>query len=82
MADKVMNKRVLTINLPHSVHLDDKDAKMRFACMLYEDGIISTGEAAEMVGISRREFIETMGKFGASIFQQTIVEVESDIKNA
>ena len=77
-----MNNQVLTINLPASVHLDDKDAKMRFACMLYEDGIISTGEAAEIVGVSRREFIENMGKFGASIFQQTIEELESDIKNA
>lgn len=77
-----MNNRVLTINLPPTIKLDEKDAKMRFACMLYTDGIISTGEAAEIVGITRREFIETMGKYGASIFQQTIDELESDIRNA
>ncbi len=77
-----MSSRVLTINLPSSVQLEDKDAKMRFACKLYEDGIISTAEAAEMVGISRREFIESMGKFNTSIFPQTIEELESDIRNA
>ena len=70
-----MSNRVLTIKLPASIQLDDKEAKMRFACMLYEDVTISTGQAAEIVGISRREFIETMGKYGASIFQQTIEEL-------
>ena len=77
-----LNKRILTINLPANIPLEDKEARMILACQLYNKGLISTGQGAEITGITRREFIENMGKYGASVFQQTIEELESDIKNA
>lgn len=77
-----LNKRILTISLPANIVLEDKEAKMILACQLYEKGLITTGQGAEMTGITRREFIENMGKYGASIFQQTIEEIGSDIRNA
>jgi predicted HTH domain antitoxin len=77
-----MHQRVLTIKLPNTVKIGDKEAKMIFASRLYEEGLISSGEAAEIVGITRREFIETMGKYGGSVFQQDTEELESDMRNA
>ena len=72
----------LTINLPPTVHIEEKEARMLLACQLYEKGLITTGEGAEIVGITRRDFIESMGKYGASIFQLTNEELDADIENA
>lgn len=48
----------------------------------YESGKPSLGQAAKMVGISKRTFIELMGKFGGSIFSDSIKDLENDIVNA
>jgi predicted HTH domain antitoxin len=59
----------LTINLPEDANL--KDVKMLIAAALFKQGILSSGQAAEMAGITRREFLETVGKYGVSIFGET-----------
>lgn len=33
--------------------------------------ILSSGQAAKMVEISKRQFIESLGKYGVSIFGET-----------
>ena len=57
--------KTLTLQLPDSV--DEKDVKMQLAAFLYEKGIMSSGQAAELVGILKREFIETVGQYGVSM---------------
>ncbi len=59
----------LTINLPEDANL--KDVKMLIAAALFKQGILSSGQAAEMAGITRREFLENVGKYGVSIFGET-----------
>lgn len=66
--------KTLTLQLPDSV--DEKDVKMQLAAQLYEKGIMSSGQAAELVGISKREFIETVGQYGVSIFGESIDDLE------
>jgi predicted HTH domain antitoxin len=44
---------------------------MIVASSLFEKGILSSGQAATFVGISKREFIETVGNYGVSIFGET-----------
>ncbi len=78
----MLQTKAIKINLPVGADVDEKEAKMILACQLYERGKITTGQAAKMVGISRREFIESMGKYGASLFHLTNEELESDINNA
>ena len=39
---------------------------------LYDLGEISTGKAAEVLGISRREFLDLLGRYGASEFDDTM----------
>ena len=45
------------------------------AGVLYEKGKLSAGEAAEIVGASKRTFIEFLGKYGFSIYSYTSEEL-------
>ncbi|MCX7789134.1 MAG: UPF0175 family protein [Chloroflexaceae bacterium] len=46
---------------------------------LYTLGAISTGEAAEIPGVSRREFLELLGRYGVSEFDDDI-DLETDLQ--
>ncbi len=39
---------------------------------LYSLGDLSSGEGAESLGISRREFLDLLGRYNVSIFDETI----------
>ncbi len=69
--------KTLTVQIPDSV--DEKAVKMQLAAHLYDKGIMSSGQAADLVGISKREFIETVGLYGVSIFGETIDDLEKII---
>ncbi len=68
------------LKLPDSVKLSDFDIKMTLAAKLYEDGTLSGGQAAELVGISKRSFLEQLGKYGVSIFGYTAEELKQDLE--
>ena len=69
--------KTLTLQLPDTV--DEKDVKMQLAAHLYDKGIMSSGQAADLVGISKREFIETVGRYGISIFGESIDDLDKII---
>ena len=64
------------------ITMSDYDFSMMVAAKLYEDQKLSSGQAAEMVGLSKRAFIELLGKYGISIFSSSISDLHSDIANA
>ena len=72
-----MNMKTLTIQIPDTV--DEKDVKMQLAAHLYDKGILSSGQAADLAGISKREFIETVGQYGVSIFGESIDDLKKII---
>ncbi len=74
--------RTIAVELPDHLDLSEFDVKMILAAKLYEDGKLSSGQAAEMVGLSKRAFIETLGKYGVSVFGYTFEELEKDLGNA
>lgn len=74
--------RILELRIPEVVQLSDYDITMRIASKLYEDGVLSSGQAATLVGISKRAFIELLGKYGVSLFSDSIDDLYSDIENA
>ncbi|MEX1013955.1 MAG: UPF0175 family protein [Candidatus Paceibacterota bacterium] len=74
--------RTIQINIPDSVEMSDYDLSMMVAAKLYEDKKLSSGEAASMIGISKRAFIEVIGKYGVSLFSSSISDLHSDIANA
>ncbi|WNJ20297.1 UPF0175 family protein [Pontibacter sp. G13] len=73
----------IKFNLPKGLHLSQFELSMLFAAKLFEEGLITTGQGAEMVGLSKQAFIELLGKkYKVSIFQYGIEEIEQDIANA
>lgn len=74
--------RTLEINIPDFIDINDYDVSMILATKLYEDAKLTAGQAAEMVGLSKRAFIEILGKYGVSVFTDSITELYSDISNA
>ncbi|MCF0052201.1 UPF0175 family protein [Dyadobacter sp. LJ53] len=74
--------KALTINLPDSLDSEEFEIKMLLAGQLYERGKVTTGQAAEIVGVSKRTFIEIMGRFGFSIFSDSVEDLRNDIANA
>ncbi len=74
--------KTVTFHIPDSVELDEKDIEMLVASRLYEEGKLSLGQAAEMVGLSKRTFTELIGKYGVSIFNYPASDLSRDIENA
>lgn len=74
--------RTIQINIPDNVDLKDHDFSMIVAAKLYEDGKLSAGQAAQIVGLSKKAFIELLGKYGVSVFSTSVSDLHSDIKNA
>jgi len=74
--------KTLVLNIPETVEFDDKEALMAIAAHFYEKGKLTAGQAAQMVGFSKRTFIELMGNYGVSVFNYSADELKQDIENA
>lgn len=72
----------LTLNIPENLDLNENELLIYFASKLYQDGKLSAGQAADFAGLSKRAFIEMAGKYGISIFSNSIDDLHNDIKNA
>ncbi len=68
------------LNLPDSVKITDSEIRMIVAARLFDVGELSSGQAAELAGITKREFIESVGRYGVSIFQYSAEELREDIE--
>ncbi len=74
--------KTVTFNIPDFIDLDEKDIEMLVATKLYEQGRLSLGQAAELVGLSKRTFAELLGRYGVSIFNYPASDLSKDVKNA
>ena len=80
----------IPIQCPDSVLISLKETPEKFAkeatnvlaVKLYEMGKLSSGRAAEFAGVSRVSFLQSLGKYGAPIFDLTKEKLERDLKNA
>ena len=61
--------KTVTLLLPEEVN--ETEVKMAIAAILFDKAILSSGQAADFAGLSKREFIENVGKYGVSIFDKT-----------
>jgi predicted HTH domain antitoxin len=64
-----------------TVDASEWEVKMMLAAKMFEMGKLSSGQAAELVGISKRAFLELAGKFDFSIFGYTVDELKEDLQN-
>lgn len=74
--------RTIQLNIPETVDLNDREAKMLLASRLYEKGRLTLGQAAELVGLSKRAFMELLGDYDVSPFNYPVSDLENDIRNA
>jgi predicted HTH domain antitoxin len=74
--------KTLNINIPDFIDISELDLSMILASKLYEDSKLSAGQAAEVAGLSKRAFIELVGKYNVSLFSNSISDLYSDIANA
>lgn len=74
--------KTLTFNLPDNFEIDDKEIAMIVASRLYEQGKLSLGQAAELVGMKKRIFAESLGQYNVSIFNFPASDISRDVKNA
>jgi len=74
--------RKLVLNIPDSVNLDEKELVMTLASKLYEEGKLSLGQAADLVGLSKRTFAELLGKYNVSLFNYPASDLSRDVNNA
>lgn len=74
--------KTLTLNLPETFDIDEKEAKSLLAAKLYEKGSLSLGQAAELAGYSKRTFMDILGNYDVSIFNYPAEELEKDVLNA
>lgn len=65
----------LTISLPEEVN--EKEILMTVAAILFEKAIFSSGQAADFAGITKREFLESAGKYGISVFGENPEDLRS-----
>ncbi|MEX0813057.1 MAG: UPF0175 family protein [Chitinophagales bacterium] len=74
--------RTIQLNIPDSIDLNDRDAKMLFASRLYEIGKLSLGQAAELVGLSKGAFMELLADYNVPLINHPSSDLDNDIENA
>jgi len=75
-------KRIIRFEVPGDLEFEDHDLEMIIASKLYETGRLSAGDAAKVAGLSKRTFIELLGRQGVSVFSSSVDDLRNDIANA
>ena len=74
--------KTIQLNIPDNLDIEEHEFSIIVAAKLYEDKKLSLGEAAQLAGLTKRTFVEIIGKYGVSIFSNSISDLHSDIANA
>jgi predicted HTH domain antitoxin len=69
----------LVIHFPDDLDFDNQEMAIFIAAKLYEVGKLSLGKAAEMAGMSYRDFMDCLGSFGISIFNYPAEDLDRDL---
>jgi len=72
----------ITINLPDNVELTEKEAVLILAVKLFDMGILRMGQAADMAGMIKGDFMRRLEDFGVPMFKYTYEDYLHDIKYA
>jgi predicted HTH domain antitoxin len=74
--------KTLTLNIPDTLEVDNRDLAMLVSTQLYEQGKLSLGQAAEVAGLSKRTFTELLDYYNVSIFNFPASDLSRDVANA
>lgn len=74
-----MEQTTVTLKIPKRLSLSEFEISMILASRLYETGKVTSGQAAEMVGLSKRAFIELLGKYNVSVFGYNVEDEDLSV---
>ncbi len=74
--------KIITLEIPDSLDIDEKEAKIFLAAKLYEKGSLLLAQAAELAGYSKRTFMELLANYNVSVFNYSEKELEKDLSDA
>ncbi|RYE18983.1 MAG: UPF0175 family protein [Sphingobacteriaceae bacterium] len=74
--------KTITLDIPDSFELNEKETKTFLAAKLYEKGTLSLGQAADLAGYTKRTFMELLANYDVSLFNYSEEDLEKDILNA
>ncbi len=80
----------IQVEVPEEVLISLKETSQTLGCelrraaavKLYELGKLSSGRAAQLAGVSRVEFLVTLGRYQVSPFSLTTDQLARDVANA
>jgi predicted HTH domain antitoxin len=67
----------LRIELPPS--LSEDEARLLLAVKLFEVGKVTLGQAAKMAELSKRAFMEILGRYGVPVFNYSPEELRREV---
>lgn len=68
-----------TIQLQVPDNLNEQEITMLLAVQLYDQGKLSLGQAAELVGMDKEAFMDQLGRYDVSLFGETIEDIKRDL---
>ncbi|MEW6348783.1 MAG: UPF0175 family protein [Thermodesulfobacteriota bacterium] len=71
-----MSANELRITLPPG--LSEDEVKLLLAVKLFEVGKVSLGQAAKLVGFSKRAFLEVLGRYRVPVFDYSPEELRQE----
>ncbi len=69
----------LTLEIPDSLGEYKQDTLRFIAAKLYESGKLSLGQAADMVGLSKRTFAELLKDYSVSYINYSIDDLKDEL---
>lgn len=74
--------QTLEIQLPDLISINQQEIKILLASKLYENGLLSIGQAAELAGFSKRTFMELLGSYQVSVLNYSADDIQQNFDNA
>jgi len=68
----------LTLNIPDSFNLNERETKRFLAAKMYESGKLSLGQAANLAGLSKVAFSEVLADYDVSLINYPSSDISKD----
>ena len=74
--------KTITLNVPDSLEINNREFLMIVAIRLYEQEKLSLGQDADLAGFTKRTFAKLLYQYNVSIFNFPATDLAVDVKNA